>query len=140
MSNLFKNNELSFKYPDNWKLIEDDEIENCLAILDSQSGYSRVMLFKYGEEGLSMEYLKKAIEDIPKNDSLKLMESHLTIMANKETHELIANDTSHEPSLKTHSLGTIHNRDAFVFNFFGFGLDNPDEDGFIYMYESLEFE
>ena len=47
MSNQFQNEELSFKYPNNWKLVSDDEIENCLAILNSDSGYSRVMVFKY---------------------------------------------------------------------------------------------
>ena len=140
MSNLFQNEELSFKYPNNWKLVLDDEIENCLAILNSDSGYSRVMVFKYEEEGLSLEYLKNAIEDIPREDSLKILSSGLTILANKETHELISHDTSHEPPLNTHSLATIHNRDAYVFNYFGFGLDNPDKEGFLFMYKTLKFK
>ena len=139
MSNLFQNSELSFKYPKNWKLVED-EIEGCIAILNADSGYSRVMLFKYEEEGLSLEYLKNAIEDIPREETLKIEQSGLTILGNKETHELIANDESHEPPLKTHSLATINNRDAYVLNFFGFGKDNPDEDGFIFMYKTLKFE
>ena len=87
-----------------------------------------------------MEYLKNAIEDIPKEDSLNVIRSELNLFGNKETHELIANDSSHEPPLKTHSLATISNRDAYVFNFFGFGLDNPDEEGFLFMYRTLEFE
>lgn len=140
MSNLFQNDQLSFKYPKNWKLVSDDEIEGCLAILDSDSKHSRVMIFKYPEEGLSLEYLKNAIEDIPREESLKVISSNLTILANKETHELIAEDTSHEPPLRTHSLTTIHNRDAYGFNFMGFGLDNPDEDGFLFMYRTLKFE
>ena len=139
MSNLFKNEEFSFKYPNNWKII-DDEIENCLAILNSDSGYSRVMVFRYKQEGQSMEYLKRAIEDIPKEPSLKILSSNLTIMGNKETHELKAEDTSHNPILNTHSLATIHNHDAYVFNFFGFGWDNPDKEGFLFMYKTLEFE
>ena len=140
MSNLFQNEELSFKYPNNWKLVSDDEIEGCLAILNSDSGYSRVMVFKYEEEGLSLEYLKNAIEDIPREDSLKVQSSTLNLFGNKETHELIANDESHEPPLMTHSLATINNRDAYVFNFFGFGLDNPDEEGFLFMYKTLKFD
>ena len=32
MSNIFKNYELSFKYPNNWKLLEADDIENCIAL------------------------------------------------------------------------------------------------------------
>ena len=64
MSNIFKNYELSFKYPNNWKLLEADDIENCIAVLDCDSKFSRVMVFKYPQEGLSMEYLKNAIEDI----------------------------------------------------------------------------
>ena len=139
MSNLFENNELSFKYPNNWKLVED-EIEGCLAILNADSGYSRAMLFKYEEEGLSLEYLKNAIEDIPREESLKLESSGLTILGNKETHELIANDSSHDPSLRTHSLATIDGRDAYVLNFFGFGEDNPDEEGFLFMYKTLKFK
>ena len=123
MSNIFKNYELSFKYPNNWKLLEADDIENCIAVLDCDSKFSRVMVFKYPQEGLSMEYLKNAIEDI----------------GNKETHELIAKDTSHEPPLNTHSLSTINDRDAYSFNFFGFGEDNPDKEGFMMMYRTLEF-
>ena len=139
MSKLFKNTELSFKYPKNWKLVED-EIEGCIAILNADSGYSRVMLFKYEEEGLSLEYLKSAIEDIPREDTLKIEQSGLTILGNKETHELIAKDESHDPQLKTHSLATINNRDAYVLNFFGFGQENPDEEGFLFMYKTLKFE
>ena len=108
MSNIFKNDELSFKYPNNWKLLEADDIENCIAVLDCDSKFSRVMIFKYPQEGLSMEYLKNAIEDIPREDSLIVEDSHLTIIGNKETHELIAKDTSHEPPLNTHSLSTIN--------------------------------
>ena len=77
MSNIFKNYELSFKYPNNWKLLEADDIENCIAVLDCDSKFSRVMVFKYPQEGLSMEYLKNAIEDIPREDSLIVEDSHL---------------------------------------------------------------
>ena len=101
MSNIFKNYELSFKYPNNWKLLEADDIENCIAVLDCDSKFSRVMVFKYPQEGLSMEYLKNAIEDIPREDS--------------------------------------NDRDAYSFNFFGFGEDNPDKEGFMMMYRTLEF-
>ena len=51
MSNIFKNDELSFKYPNNWKLLEADDIENCIAVLDCDSKFSRVMVFKYPQEG-----------------------------------------------------------------------------------------
>ena len=87
-----------------------------------------------------MEYLKNAIEDIPREESLVVEDSHLTIIGNKETHELIACDSSHDPILNTHSLSTINDRDAFSFNFFGFGKDNPDKDGFLVMYKTLEFK
>lgn len=140
MSNLFENDELSFKYPNNWKLVESEGIENCIAVIDCDSKFSRVMVFKYPQEGLSLEYLKNAIEDIPREDSLEIKSSQLTIIGNKETHELIARDSSHDPILNTHSLSTIHNRDAFTFNFFGFGEDNPDNDGFLIMYRSLSFK
>ena len=119
MSNIFKNYELSFKYPNNWKLLEADDIENCIAVLDCDSKFSRVMVFKYPQEGLSMEYLKNAIEDIPREDSLIVEDSHLP--------------------LNTHSLSTINDRDAYSFNFFGFGEDNPDKEGFMMMYRTLEF-
>jgi hypothetical protein len=140
MSNKFQNEELSFKYPNNWKLLESDDIENCIAVLDCDSKFSRVMLFKYHEEGLSLEYLKNAIEDIPREESLIVEDSHLAIIGNKETHELIGRDNSHEPPLSTHSLSTINGRDAFTFNFFGFGENNPDKEGFLMMYNTLEFE
>ena len=140
MFNIFKNDELSFNYPDDWKLVESGDIENCIAVLDCDSKYSRVMIFKYPQEGLSLEYLKNGIEDIPREESLEVMDSHLTIIGNKETHELIARDASHDPVLNTHSLSTIHNRDAFSFNFMGFGEGNPDKEGFIRMYETLKFE
>lgn len=140
MSNIFQNEELSFKYPNNWKLVEADDIENCIAVLDCDSKFSRVMVFKYPQEGLSLEYLKNAIEDIPREDSLTVEDSHLTIMGNKETHELIARDSSHDPILNTHSLSTINGRDAFSFNFLGFGENNPDKDGFLMMYKTLNFE
>ena len=67
-------------------------------------------------------------------------DSHLAIIGNKETHELIGRDNSHEPPLSTHSLSTINGRDAFTFNFFGFGENNPDKEGFLMMYNTLEFE
>ena len=140
MSNIFQNDELSFKYPNNWKLVEAKDIENCMAVLDCDSKFSRVMVFKYPEEGLSMDYLKSAIEDIPRESSLIVEDSHLTIIGNKETHELIAKDTSHNPILNTHSLSTINNRDAFSFNFLAFGEDTPDKDGFMMMYKTLEFK
>ena len=140
MSNIFQNEELSFKYPNNWKLVDANDIENCIAVLDCDSKFSRVMLFKYPEEGLSLEYLKSAIEDIPREESLIVEDSHLTIMGNKETHELIAKDKSHNPILNTHSLSTINNRDAFSFNFLSFGEDTPDKDGFLMMYKTLEFK
>lgn len=140
MSNLFQNDELSFKFPNNWKIVEFEDIENCIAVLDCDSKFSRVMIFKYPQEGLSLEYLKNAIEDIPREDSLIVENSHLTIMGNKETHELIASDSSHDPLLNTHSLSTINNTDAFSFNFFGFGEENPDKEGFLMMYKTLEFK
>lgn len=136
--NEFKNKDLSFEFSNNWNLVKND-LENCIAILDSKSGYSRVMVIKYPEEGLSLNYLKLAIEDIPREDSLKIQGSDLTILANKDTHELIAIDESHDPSLKTHSLACINGRDAYVFNFMSFGLNNPDENDFLFMYESLNF-
>ena len=48
MSNNFKNDELSFKYPNNWKLLEADDIENCVAVLDvtansAESWYSSIL-------------------------------------------------------------------------------------------------
>ena len=52
MSNIFKNDELSFKYPNNWKLLEADDIENCVAVLDCDSKFSRVMIFKYPQDCL----------------------------------------------------------------------------------------
>jgi|GEM_PF-3594157 len=139
MFNVFKNEDLTFKYPDNWKLLDDD-IENCLAILDSGSGFSRIMVIKYPEEGLSLKYLKSAIEDIPRADSLKIDKSDYTLIGDKETHELISYDNTHNPPLKTHSLATISGRDAFIFNFFTFGKDNlQDCEDFFNIYESLSF-
>ncbi|AMK14936.1 hypothetical protein [Methanobrevibacter olleyae] len=140
MSNIFQNDELSFKYPNNWKLVDNGDIKNCIAVLDSDSKFSRLMIFKYPQEGLSLDYLKNAIEDIPREESLIVEKSHLTLIGNKETHELIAHDRSHEPPLKTHSLSTISDRDAFSFNFFSFGLDNPDEEEFLMIYKTLKFE
>lgn len=140
MSNIFQNDELSFKYPTNWKLVDNGDIKNCIAVLDCDSKFSRLMIFKYPQEGLSFDYLKNAIEDIPREESLIVEKSHLTLIGNKETHELIAHDRSHEPPLKTHSLSTISGRDAFSFNFFSFGLDNPDEEEFLMIYKTLKFE
>lgn len=141
MSNLFENEELSFKYSNNWKKMDvDDDLENCLAIFDHKSGYSRVMIVKYLEEGLSLEYLKSAIEDIPRVETLKCVKSDFIIIGNKESYELIAIDESHEPPLKTRSIACIGGRDAYVFNFMSFGLENPDEEAFLNIYRTLEFK
>ena len=83
MSNLFENKDLSFKYSDNWKLMDiEEDLENVVAILDHKSGYSRAMLIKYPEEGLSLEYLKAAIDDIPRADTLNIVKSGANIMTN----------------------------------------------------------
>lgn len=141
MSNLFENEELSFKYSNNWKLMDiDDDLESCVAILDHKSGLSRAMIIKYLEEGLSLEYLKAAIDDIPRAETLVTVKSGLTIIGNKESYELVAIDETHEPPLKTISLACIGGRDAYVFNFMTFGLDNPDEVAFLNLYKTLEFK
>lgn len=141
MSNLFENEDLSFKYSNNWKLMDiEEDLENVVAILDYKSGYSRAMLIKYPEEGLSLEYLKAAIDDIPRADSLDTIKADFTIVGNKESYELIAIDESHEPPLKTISLACIGGRDAYVFNFMSFGLENPDEVAFLNLYKTLEFK
>lgn len=87
-----------------------------------------------------MDYLKNAIEDIPREETIEIERSGFTIMGNKETHELISRDLSHEPPLSSHMLSCINGRDAFSFNFFSFGLDNPDKEGFLMMYKTLKFE
>lgn len=141
MSNLFENEDLSFKYSNNWKLMDiEEDLENVVAILDHKSGYSRAMLIKYPEEGLSLEYLKAAIDDIPRADSLGIIKADFTIVGNKESYELIAIDESHEPPLKTISLACIGGRDAYVFNFMSFGLENLDEVAFLNLYKTLEFK
>ena len=141
MSNLFENDDLSFKYSDNWKLMDiDDDLENCIAFLDHKSGYSRAMLIKYPEEGLSLEYLKAAIDDIPRADTLNIVKSGFTIIGNKESYELIAIDETHEPPLKTISISCINGRDIYTFDFMSFGLENPDETAFLNLYKTLEFK
>ena len=42
-------------------------------------------------------------------------------------------------ALHLRTLSTINDRDAFSFNFFGFGENNPDKEGFLMMYKTLEF-
>lgn len=140
MFNIFENNDLSFKYSNNWKLMDTDDLENCLAILDHKSGYSRAMLIKYPEEGLSLEYLKAAIDDIPREDTLVTIKSGFNIIGNKESYELVARDETHNPSLKTVSIACIGGRDAYVFNFLSFGLDNQDYNSFLNLYKTLEFK
>lgn len=134
----FKNEDLYFKFSNNWNLVEND-LDNCLAILDNKSGYSRIMVIKYPEEGLSLDYLKSAIEDIPRSKSLCVQKSHLISIGNQKTHELIAIDETHDPILKTHSLSCIHDNDIFTFNFMGFGENNPDEKSFLGIYKTLGF-
>lgn len=140
MSNFFENDDLRFKYSNNWKMMDVEGLENCLAIFDHKSGYSRVMVIRYPEEGLSLEYLKAAIEDIPRAETLECIKSGFTIIGNKESYELISIDESHEPPLKTRSIACIGGRDAYVFNFMSFGLENPDEEAFLNIYKTLEFK
>jgi hypothetical protein len=135
----FENNELKLTYTSFWQLKEQD-IDNCILVLDHEHKKSRIMLLKYPEDGINLNYLKSAVETIPRSETLRIIDSRLTSIKNFDVHEFQAVDMTQEPPLKTRSIGLIHNKDAYLFDYFTFGLNNPEDNDLDEIIKSLTFE
>jgi hypothetical protein len=135
----FENNDLELNYPSSWEL-KDHDIEECVLILDHEHKKSRIMLIKYPDDGINLNYLKSAVEVIPRSETLKMVDSRLTTLNDFRVHEFEAVDVTQEPPLKTKSIGLIHDGDAYIFNYFTFGLNNPEDYEFIEIIGTLNFK
>ncbi len=111
-----------------------------MLILDHENKKSRIMLLKYPGDGINLNYIKSAVETIPRSDTLKTLDSHITIINNIHVHEFQAIDVTQNPPLKTRSIGLIHNDDAYIFDYFTFGLNNPEDNDLNKIFTSLNFK
>ena len=59
-SNIFKNEELSFKYPNNWKLLEADDIENAVNTVLNK-GYRTADIMQEGKTLVGTKAMGEAI-------------------------------------------------------------------------------
>ena len=135
----FENKNIKITYNENWEK-QENEIKNCLLVLDHKNKKSRIMLMEYPNQAVNITHLKTAIELFPRDENFQIVKSEIIKIKDIMVHELEAVNPTCKPILQTKSIGLINKKDVYIFNYMSFGLDNTTNNDFQKIIESIELK